>query len=100
MSLKLPDMLYIQTEDDYGDPWSSVDDIETYSWTRVHDTDAVYIRAGKRVPRRDELESLQRDLAHAILIIRQLAAMTEKATVIWVDGRPRGIQQVTEAPAS
>ena len=91
MTLKLPDMLYIQIEDDYGDLLDSVDDIETYSWERVHRTDAVYIRAGKRVPRRAELENLQSALARAISIIHQLEAATETASVTWVGGQPMGV---------
>ena len=98
MKLKLPDILYIQVEDDYGDLLSSVDDVETHSWDRVHRTDAVYIRAGKRVPRRAELETLQSELARAISIIHQLEAETENVSVMWRDGQPVGILY-QEAPA-
>jgi len=91
MTLKLPDILYIQIEDPDGNIAESIDDIETYCWERVNDSDAVYYRAGKRIPRRAELENLRQDLDRAIWIIRELEKKTKDVSVIWRDGLPLGL---------
>lgn len=93
MTLKLPDILYIQIEDPDGNIAESIDDIETYCWERVNDSDAVYYRAGKRIPRRAELENLRQDLDRAIWIIRGLEKGNKDVSVIWHGGKPFGIWQ-------
>lgn len=91
MTLKLPDILYVQTENEYGEKAESLDDIETRSWERINETDAVYYRAGKKIPGRAEMENLQVELDRAIWIIRELEKKTEGVSVIWEGGLPRGL---------
>ncbi len=97
MTLKLPKTLYIQTEDENGEPITSVDDIETYSWDRINNSDAVYYRAGKTIPDHFEIiDDLKMELARATTMISVLERATDKAAVMWEDGKPMSIMWYDE----
>lgn len=85
MTLKLPDKIYIQTEDQFGNKAESLDDIESYYWERVNDSDVVYCRVGKKVPSHAELEDLQNELERVLSVVR---ALEKGNKVIWLGGKP------------
>ncbi|MEZ4540259.1 MAG: hypothetical protein R3C43_09820 [Chloroflexota bacterium] len=95
MTLVLPDKLYIQIENLEGNVARNLDDIETHCWERVHASDVVYVRAGKRVPGRAELAALRDQLVVARGVIESLEEYLRDdpsaPSVSRLDGRPVGV---------